>query len=84
MTAPSAPRDLSAWEEAVAQIAEIRETLTLLTEDRPDDTSLEDFAGSVLETLESMGVWIEANNRVTTAQLAAIENIAAGVAKWER
>ena len=27
MTAHTAPRDLSAWEEAVAQIAEIRETL---------------------------------------------------------
>ena len=83
-TTRSAPRDLSDWEEAVVEIAEIRETLTRLVEDRPEGSVLEQFADGVLETLESMAVWIEANSRVTTAQLAAIENIAAGVAKWER
>jgi len=78
------PIDLSAWEEAVAQIAEIRETLTRLQEDRPDDATLEDFAGSVLETLESMAEWIQRNSRVTPKQVDAIQNISAGVARWER
>ena len=64
------------WAQALTDIDEILETLP----DLPERAF--DFASSVHDTLENMRDWIVENEHVTDPQVAAIENIDAGVQKW--
>lgn len=44
----------------------------------------EDFAASVIEKVESMAEWIDTESRVTDNIATALENMRAGVDKWNR
>ena len=64
------------WEDALEQCQAIEE----LIDDLPERA--EDFADSVLEKIQSIASWIEEKEHVTEGQLAAIENMHAGVSRW--
>jgi len=65
-------------EEALELGQEILDAL----EDLPD--AAEDFASSVQEKVEGIMAWINENQHVTENQSAALENMMAGVEKWQR
>jgi hypothetical protein len=51
-------------------------------EDLPERA--EDFADGVLEKLRSIRQWVVDNDHVTEAQERAVQNMAGGIARWER
>jgi hypothetical protein len=57
----------------------INETLELIDE-LPEEA--EEFGESVREKLEDIMGWAEARNHITEGQVAAVENMDAGVRKW--
>jgi hypothetical protein len=64
------------WEQALKDISE---ALGMI-DDLPERA--EDFGQSVQMKLDDMAGWIEENERVTPAQLDAIENMKAGLERW--
>jgi hypothetical protein len=66
------------WEGALELAEEIQDEAEELPE------RAEDFASSVTETATDMATWIEENEHVTEAQETALENMRAGITKWQR
>lgn len=64
------------WEDALDMIDEA----LCEVEDLPDNAA--DFAESVEEKLRNLDEWISDNEHVTASQFAAIENMAAGIRRW--
>lgn len=64
------------WQSALDEIDGALESVGELPE------RAEDFADSVRDRLLSIQVWIEGNEHVTDDQWSAIENMAAGIARW--
>ena len=66
------------WETRLEQCQEIQD----LCEQVPERG--EDFAASVMEKVQSIADWIEANESVTADQAEALDNMQAGVERWIR
>jgi len=70
--------DLCGWEEFLDNA----EQLLADVEELPDRA--EDFADSVKEKVEGMVDWARDNEHVTGPMETALDNMAAGVARWQR
>ena len=66
------------WEDALDRACDLRDRAEELPE------RAEDFSSSVWDVLNDIAIWIEDNEHVTDAQKVALDNIAGGIAKWER
>ncbi len=70
--------DVCSYEDWLDDIAEQIDLLDGLSE------AAYDFAVSVEEKLSSMAEWIEQNEHITPKQILAIQNMKAGIERWQR
>lgn len=70
-------------------IIEARETINRIVEmcdevGNYDSTDAQDFASSVQEKAESIGIWIDEHGDVTEKQQEALDNMESGISRWIR